>query len=335
MDKRSAGLIWSMVIILTIVILVLIVFLFKGVIPLSITNIVLVFSASSILLFASSSFLSHLIKTQGADTGKFVLGMISISQDVMRVLGGVFFGIGVVGILAKTPVEVKFLETFERRILHIFIETPTIADQVFDHIARADFVYKDYVEKNVISQNENGILKGTCSTSWIVRNISSSKRPFIWRTHYTDIDSAAGPMGDTLIRFIDPKTERVLMEWKRPNHNKEWPKMDSLTILMEKEQEIAIIDDAQIAFKTDNEIFSILSHACEGSMTIELTLPDSLAVECFFQHPAKCDSLVCYVKDDPQVPVGFRKRTAKIRAACLPYQGIQMIWNPKKHAKCS
>jgi hypothetical protein len=144
----------------------------------------------------------------------------------------------------------------------------------------------------------------------------------VWTPWYADVDSAAGGVKDKFMQARDAKTGNTLREWTPDS-----PSVGEIRVPLLREQEIRMEIQSHVAFATDNDILTHLRYSCEKSMTLELTMPDTFAVQCEFHHPDADNSNVCsFTRDD--VVAGYYKYTAKISGAVLPFQGLWLAWGP-------
>lgn len=279
----------------------------------------------ALVCFLASTLVSKCVARDAAKLGRFGRTAFPLAQDLMRVTGGVFFATGVIGVLARSPVEDAFTQHLEHRMWRVFIEHESIADQILTHVVREPFVYRDYSEVTMLSQ-DSSLLTGETTSEWLVENCTSSRQIFSWKSWYTDVDPMAGKIGDTLVEVFRIMPESLLVRWSPFDHLAKLE--ETLRIALEPGQVVKMRVHTLLGFYSDNEILTQLQYPCDGYMSMNVTLPESLDVSCAFMHPDRLNKDLCNFMELPAAK-GFHQYAATIRAACLQFQGIWIAWQPK------
>lgn len=239
-------------------------------------------------------------------------------------------GVGMIMLVALRP----FLERYLSRSLTFptFLKSvdPSIADQIQKYIVEADFLYENATTEGFfyLLKNNKDCLEGRIIETYTVVNLSKKTNafPLSWsvrsETRLCDgiIAASIKVLTETgkIILDVDEKnmeaaTQRIGNTWFYRT-NLQFNPGQKLIVTREQMVRVSKFDRylQQFRYPTVNA-------------SVSFVLPDDIEIDSRFQHPAVGDRNVC-MKD----PAGTNPYHVTIRGGILPYQGIEVIWQPKK-----
>ena len=288
---------------------------------------------------------------------------LTVSQifwdELFRGLGVVFVGSAIIAMLVHWQLESAFLKEMEKlesaflkeieKLESAFLKEiekkvmsaglndllgEDIGSHIDGYILRQPFFYRDYKFEGVFqydpTDNTKNILTAKISTSYIVRNKTAEKQDFTIYSFYTEIPAGC-EMRDTkiLISPAPPSAGQPITTITEDEIRNNATLQDGAYLFIKNisllpHQEIKIKFFLEGSVNKKDRVVERLRYPTEN-MSLFLTFPPDIHVDGRFYHPANDNPEICE-KD----PAGSNPYHISIKGGILPYQAIEVFWEPKQ-----